>query len=116
MRNLIANTLSAVLVWVVVGPAALVAASGPQAHECCYRSHHSAPASQNHFENQAPSHECCRLLFTSQAPTVTARSLSLDWHPALESSAVICGAHYAGIKLPSHPERAPPFSGSSLNS
>jgi hypothetical protein len=109
MRNLIANALSVVLLWAFIGPAALVAASGQETHECCYRTHHPVATSHSRFENQGPSHECCRLLFTSQAPTVAAVPSLFGTHTRVPLLPIPARINYTGIQLSSHPERAPPF-------
>ncbi len=108
MRILIARTLSLVLLWAFTGPAVLVAASGQAAHECCYRSH-SKPVNDLQFQNQAPSHECCRLIFASQLPIVTTGSLTFSPHGASTLAANIIQQRCPEIRTSAHPERAPPF-------
>jgi hypothetical protein len=113
MRNLIAKALPLVLLWTFIGPAALVAASNQDAHECCHRAHH--PTTHNsQFEAPNPSHECCRLLFASHAPTLVARPMPFGDCAKVSSTPDLVRNNYCGQRFGSHPERAPPYSTSSL--
>ncbi len=114
MRNLIVKALVLVLLWAFTGPAAMVAASGQGAHECCYRSHHlkSAhvkPTNDLQFQSQGPSHECCRLIFASQSPTVTTASLTITPHAASTIPAGSTQQRCPELRTSAHPGRAPPF-------
>jgi len=112
MRNLIARALPLVLLWTFIGPAAMAAMSNQDGHECCHRAHHPT-THQASFET-LPSHECCRLLFASHPPTVLAASLTLDSCVEISLAPASARQHYSEQQLGSHPERAPPYSKSSL--
>jgi hypothetical protein len=114
MRNLIGRALSLVLLWSFIGPAALVAASNRDSHECCHRAHHSQPTNAARFEDQAPSHECCRLLFTSQLPRVAATPMAFVVTSASQFTAPATHKAYIVLRAGSHLERAPPSSQFSL--
>lgn len=114
MRNLIGRALSLVLLWSFIGPAALVAASDPDSHECCHRAHHSQPTNAARVEDQAPSHECCRFLFTSQLPRVAANPIAFVLTSASQFTAPATHQAYIELRAGSHPERAPPYSRFSL--
>ena len=113
MRNLIARALPLVLLWTFIGPAALMAVPNQDGHECCHRAHH--PTTHNaQFESIGPSHECCRLLFASHPPTVIAPPLTLDCCVEISLASQLARQHYSEQQFGSHPERAPPYSASSL--
>src|SRR5690242_1845807 len=113
MRNLIARALPLVLLWTFIGPAALVALSDQGGHECCHRAHH--PTTHNaQFQSIGASHECCRLLFASHAPTVVAAPVTLDSCVDMSLAPELVRQHYSEQQFGSHPERAPPYSTSSL--
>ncbi len=108
MRNLIARALSLVLLWAFTGPVALVAASGQAAHECCYRSH-SKPVNDPQLQNLGPSHECCRLIFASQLPTVATAPLAIAANTTITFTPDARQQRCPELRTSAHPERAPPF-------
>jgi hypothetical protein len=113
MRNLIAKVLSLVLLWTFIGPVALVAASGRDAHACCHRAHHPTTHHAS-FESLGPSHECCRLLFRSQLPRAASTPHAFAPNMAFVRALELPRKHYVELQFDSHPERAPPYSWFSL--
>lgn len=109
MRNLIVKAQVLVLLWAFTGPAVMVAASGQGAHECCYRAHLGKSTTTHlHFESQGPSHECCRLIFASQLPSVATASLTLAPRAASVFAADPLKERCPELRTSSHPQRAPP--------